>query len=102
MVVYAKASRVEGAFGCGNEALDLFQQILDESYLVECNGRRVHGSIYCHGFSPIFLSGYLEEFKKFVKSLPFEPNVAVLTRAFDACMKHDAVRYGEWAAEQHN
>ncbi|KAK8564648.1 hypothetical protein V6N12_058231 [Hibiscus sabdariffa] len=62
MVVYAKASRVEGAFG----------------------------------------SGYLEEFKKFVKSLPFEPNVAVLTRAFDACMKHDAVRYGEWAAEQHN
>ncbi|KAK8488700.1 hypothetical protein V6N13_042337 [Hibiscus sabdariffa] len=46
--------------------------------------------------------GCMEELEKFVKSLPFEPTVAMLTRVFDACMKHDAVRFGEWAAEQHN
>ncbi|WRX30018.1 Pentatricopeptide repeat - like 10 [Theobroma cacao] len=46
--------------------------------------------------------GCMEELEKFIKSLPFEPTVAMLTRVFDACEKHGAVRFGEWAAEQHN
>ncbi|XVF39198.1 hypothetical protein PTKIN_Ptkin01aG0016400 [Pterospermum kingtungense] len=46
--------------------------------------------------------GCMEELEKFIKSMPFEPTVAMFTRVFDACKKHGAVRFGEWVAEQHN
>ncbi|XWS23651.1 hypothetical protein CRYUN_Cryun28dG0033300 [Craigia yunnanensis] len=32
----------------------------------------------------------------------FDLTVAMLTRVFDACKKHGAVRFGEWVAEQYN
>ncbi|MBA0602589.1 pentatricopeptide repeat-containing protein At3g26540 [Gossypium raimondii] len=46
--------------------------------------------------------GCMEELEKFIKSMPFEPTVAMLTRVFVACKKHGAVRFGEWSAEQLN
>ncbi|XVF37049.1 hypothetical protein REPUB_Repub19eG0112400 [Reevesia pubescens] len=46
--------------------------------------------------------GFMEELEKFIKSMPFEPTVAMLTKVFDACIKHGAVRFGEWAAKQYN
>ncbi|XP_022765896.1 putative pentatricopeptide repeat-containing protein At5g09950 [Durio zibethinus] len=46
--------------------------------------------------------GCMEELEKFIKNMPFVPTVAMLTRVFDACKKHGAVRFGEWAAELHN
>ncbi|TYJ46427.1 hypothetical protein E1A91_A02G120500v1 [Gossypium mustelinum] len=46
--------------------------------------------------------GCMEELEKFIKSMSFEPTVAMLTRVFDACKKHGAVRFGEWTAEQLN
>ncbi|XVE60219.1 hypothetical protein DITRI_Ditri05aG0110400 [Diplodiscus trichospermus] len=46
--------------------------------------------------------GCIEELEKFIMSMPFQPNVAMLTRVFNACKKYGAVRFGEWVAEQHN
>uniref|UniRef100_A0A2N9EN27 Pentacotripeptide-repeat region of PRORP domain-containing protein n=1 Tax=Fagus sylvatica TaxID=28930 RepID=A0A2N9EN27_FAGSY len=46
--------------------------------------------------------GHIDELEKFVKRMPFEPTVPMLTKVFDACRIHGHLRLGEWAAEQLN
>ncbi len=46
--------------------------------------------------------GHIDELEKFVKWMPFEPTVPMLTKVFDACRIHGHLRLGEWAAEQLN
>ncbi|GMY06587.1 pentatricopeptide repeat-containing protein At3g26540-like [Fagus crenata] len=46
--------------------------------------------------------GHIDELEKFVKRMPFEPTVPMLTKVFDACRIHGHLRLGEWAAERLN
>ena len=46
--------------------------------------------------------GHIDELEKFVKRMPFEPTVPILTKVFDACRIHGHLRLGEWAAERLN
>lgn len=44
--------------------------------------------------------GFMDELEDFIKRMPFEPTVAMLTRVFNACSEHGHSRLGKWAAEQ--
>lgn len=44
----------------------------------------------------------MDELENFVKTMPFEPTVAMLTRVFDASKKHGHLRIGKWDAERLN
>ncbi|KAL6962291.1 hypothetical protein U1Q18_037248, partial [Sarracenia purpurea var. burkii] len=46
--------------------------------------------------------GFMNELEEFVKTMPFEPTVQMLTRVFDACREHRSLRLGEWAADRLN
>lgn len=46
--------------------------------------------------------GVMDELKDFVKNMPFEPTVQMLTRVFDACREHMSSSLGEWAANRLN
>ena len=46
--------------------------------------------------------GHINELEKFIKRMPFEPNVPMLTKVFDACRKYGCLRLGEWATERLN
>ncbi|KAJ9675093.1 hypothetical protein PVL29_024156 [Vitis rotundifolia] len=46
--------------------------------------------------------GFMDELEDFIKRMPFEPTVAMLTRVFNACSEHGHSRLGKWAAEQLN
>ncbi|GFQ01643.1 pentatricopeptide repeat-containing protein at3g26540 [Phtheirospermum japonicum] len=48
------------------------------------------------------LHGYMDELEVFVKNMPFEPTVAMLTKVFDFCRKHRCVGLGEWACGRLN
>ncbi|KAJ7942695.1 putative Pentatricopeptide repeat-containing protein [Quillaja saponaria] len=44
--------------------------------------------------------GHMNELENFVKRMPFEPTVPMLTRMVDACREHKYSRLGDWAAKQ--
>ncbi|KAK9271316.1 hypothetical protein L1049_026906 [Liquidambar formosana] len=46
--------------------------------------------------------GHLDKLEDFIKRMPFEPTVPMLTRIFDACREHGHLRLGEWTAERLN
>ncbi|KAK4595002.1 hypothetical protein RGQ29_018654 [Quercus rubra] len=46
--------------------------------------------------------GHINELEKFIKRMPFEPTVPMLTKVFDACRKYGCLRLGEWATERLN
>ncbi|GFY85530.1 tetratricopeptide repeat (TPR)-like superfamily protein [Actinidia rufa] len=46
--------------------------------------------------------GFMYELEDFVKTMPFEPTVQMLTIVFDACREHRHFKLGEWAADQLN
>lgn len=46
--------------------------------------------------------GRMNELENFVKGMPFDPTVPILTRVFDACKEHRYPMLGEWAAKQLN
>ncbi|KAF4389413.1 hypothetical protein G4B88_006472 [Cannabis sativa] len=45
-------------------------------------------------------SNQMDELDVFVKEMPFEPTIPMLTRVLDACRKHGCMRLGNWAAKQ--
>ncbi|XP_062073354.1 pentatricopeptide repeat-containing protein At3g26540-like [Humulus lupulus] len=45
-------------------------------------------------------SNQMDELEIFVKEMPFEPTIPMLTRVLDACRKHGCMRLGNWAAER--
>ncbi|KAE9448100.1 hypothetical protein C3L33_19999, partial [Rhododendron williamsianum] len=44
--------------------------------------------------------GFMDELEDFVKTMPFDPTVPMLTRVFDACREHRHLKLGEWAANK--
>ncbi|KAJ4951436.1 hypothetical protein NE237_028268 [Protea cynaroides] len=46
--------------------------------------------------------GFIDELEDFIKRMPFEPTVEMLTRVFDACREHEHSKLGEWAAQRLN
>lgn len=46
--------------------------------------------------------GFMDELGDFVKTMPFDPTVPMLTRVFDACREHRHLKLGDWAANQLN
>ncbi|XP_008244565.1 PREDICTED: pentatricopeptide repeat-containing protein At3g26540 [Prunus mume] len=46
--------------------------------------------------------GYMDELEDFVKNMPFDPTVPMLTRILDACRRHGCLRLGQWAAQRLN
>lgn len=46
--------------------------------------------------------GFMDELEDFVKTMPFDPTVPMLTRVFDACREHRHLKLGEWAANKVN
>ncbi|XP_042477720.1 pentatricopeptide repeat-containing protein At3g26540 [Macadamia integrifolia] len=46
--------------------------------------------------------GVIDELEDFIKRMPFDPTVEMLTRIFDACREHEHSRLGEWAAQHLN
>ncbi|XP_028117268.1 LOW QUALITY PROTEIN: pentatricopeptide repeat-containing protein At3g26540 [Camellia sinensis] len=46
--------------------------------------------------------GFMDELEDFVKTMPFEPTVQMLTKVFDACREHRHLKLGEWAANRLN
>lgn len=45
---------------------------------------------------------HMDELEDFVKKMPMEPTVSMLTRVFDACRQYGHLRFGKWAAERLN
>ncbi|KAM7507814.1 hypothetical protein LguiA_018267 [Lonicera macranthoides] len=46
--------------------------------------------------------GFMDELEDFVKKMPFDPTVQMLTSVFDACREHRNSRLGEWATNRLN
>ena len=46
--------------------------------------------------------GHINELEKFIKLMPFEPTVPMLTKVFDTCRKYGCLRLGEWTTERIN
>lgn len=46
--------------------------------------------------------GCMNELEDFVKGMPFDPTVPMLTRVLDACKDHGCSRLGKWVAKQLN
>lgn len=46
--------------------------------------------------------GAMKELNSFIRTLPFDPTVSMLTRVFNACTEYGNPRLGYWAAEQLN
>ncbi|KAF1865160.1 hypothetical protein Lal_00004534 [Lupinus albus] len=46
--------------------------------------------------------GYMDELEKFIKTMPIEPTISMLTRALNACQKNEHARLGEWITEKIN
>lgn len=46
--------------------------------------------------------GYMDELENFVRNMPFDPTVPMLTRVVDACKRHGCLRFGRWAVQQLN
>ncbi|GMH22308.1 hypothetical protein Nepgr_024151 [Nepenthes gracilis] len=44
--------------------------------------------------------GVMDELKQFVKTLPFDPTIPMLTRISDACRKYGDSTLGKWAAKK--
>uniref|UniRef100_A0A6P4AIS5 pentatricopeptide repeat-containing protein At3g26540 n=1 Tax=Ziziphus jujuba TaxID=326968 RepID=A0A6P4AIS5_ZIZJJ len=44
----------------------------------------------------------MDELENFIKTMPFEPTVSMLTKVLDASRKHGHLRMGKWAAERLN
>ena len=44
--------------------------------------------------------GHINELDKFIKRMPFEPTVPMLTKVFDGCRKYGCLWLGEWATDQ--
>ncbi|KAK6938341.1 Pentatricopeptide repeat [Dillenia turbinata] len=47
-------------------------------------------------------NGCIDALENFVKAMPFEPTVPMLTRVFNACREHGHTRLGKWSAERLN
>ncbi|KAI4337891.1 hypothetical protein L6164_016257 [Bauhinia variegata] len=46
--------------------------------------------------------GCMDELENFIKTMPIEPTIPMLTRALEACKKHKYTRLGEWIMQQIN
>ncbi|KAM3731806.1 hypothetical protein ACB098_11G010700 [Castanea mollissima] len=46
--------------------------------------------------------GHINELEKFIKRMPFELTVPMLTKVFDASRKYGCLRLGEWATKRLN
>lgn len=46
--------------------------------------------------------GYMDELENFVRNMPFDPTVPMLTRVVDACKRHGCLRFGKWAVQRLN
>lgn len=46
--------------------------------------------------------GYMDELENFIKTMPIEPTIPMLTRALEACQKNEYSRLGEWITEKIN
>ncbi|KAK9933220.1 hypothetical protein M0R45_020423 [Rubus argutus] len=46
--------------------------------------------------------GYMDELENFVRNMPFDPTVPMLTRVVDACKRHGCLRFEKWAVQRLN
>ncbi|KAM5569501.1 pentatricopeptide repeat-containing protein [Rosa sericea] len=46
--------------------------------------------------------GYMDELESFVRNMPFDPTVPMLTTVVDACKRHGCLRFGQWAVQRLN
>ncbi|KAL6185731.1 hypothetical protein ACLB2K_041858 [Fragaria x ananassa] len=46
--------------------------------------------------------GYMDELESFLRNMPFDPTVPMLTRVVDACKRHGCLRFGKWAVQRLN
>ncbi|XP_050373354.1 pentatricopeptide repeat-containing protein At3g26540 [Argentina anserina] len=44
--------------------------------------------------------GYMDDLESFVRNMPFDPTVPMLTRVVDACERHGCLRFGKWAVQR--